>query len=335
MRIDKFVFICKTFKNDFNYLKRLLESFKKYNVQNIKMYIIFPKDDETFFYQKIGKKELNNIEIIYEERFESLLAKQPLYCNQISGESNVYSVSPIRSGYINQEIIKLAFHELQLAENYMPIDSDGEFLRPFTIDDFIAEDGYPYTILEEDNELKVDPVYWYEVGWALREKIIRKINKEIDYSNRVMITAHGFCILSSEVLSDFKLNFMDKKNYSYIRLMEIASYEFSWYNLWLLKTNIIPIHYREPMFKTFHTKEQLTWYKRQGITLSDIRRGYIGIVVNSNFQPGRGEENPLDYDSFITPCMKLTDEEYMQLSAKKCLRVIIKKIFKKLHLLKK
>lgn len=294
--MEKFAFLCKTFRNDFKYVKRLLSSFQTFNIQNIKMFIVIPENEKDFFFSIIDKKLLCNTELVFEERFSDYLTNHDVLCNSVPGEWESY---PIRPGYINQEIIKLAFHELNLTENYMPIDSDGEFLRSFNLDDFIAEDGYPYTILEEDNELKVDPVYWNEVGWTGREKIIRKIYKEIDYTNRVMITAHGFCIFSSKVLSDFKKHFMNSKGYSYINLMEISSYEFSWYNIWLQKTEIIPIHYREPLFKCFHTKDQLIWYKRQGIQLSDIKRGYVGIVINSNFQPGRGEDNPLDYDTFF------------------------------------
>lgn len=329
--MEKIAFLCKTFVNDFNYVKRLLTTFQKNNEQNIKMFIVFPKQDENIFYDKISKNLLLNTEVIFEETFSEYLIDEPLYCNAIPKEQEAY---PIRPGYINQEIIKLAFHELNLAENYMPIDSDGEFLRPFAMADFIAEDGNPYTILEEDNELKVDPVYYNHCNWLGREKIIRKIYGEIDYSNRVMITAHGFCIFSSKVLSDFKRNFMNKKKYTYKNLMEISSYEFSWYNLWLQKTQCIPIHYREPLFKYFHTKEQLIWYKRQKITLSDIRRGYLGIVVNSNFQPGRGENNPLDYDSFVCPGYELCDDDYEILSGRKMLKYLLWKILKKIHLYK-
>ncbi len=40
-------------------------------------------------------------------------------------------VAGIRPGYINQEIVKLAFWELGLTENYFCVDSDAVFVRPF------------------------------------------------------------------------------------------------------------------------------------------------------------------------------------------------------------
>lgn len=288
--MEKIAFLLKTYRDDFVYVKRLLKSFQKYNCNNIKLYIVLPEKDIFYFPEYYSDKLLfANTEIIYEERLSNYFATSP--------------VRQIRIGYINQSIVKLAFWELEYAENYLPIDSDCEFIRPFYQSDFIAKDVYPFTILIEDNELKVDPAYFYKCDWTGRETLIKNICKAMEYTPDTLLTAHGFCILSSFVLKNLKEKFMKSMQYSYIDLLAISPYEFSWYNMWLQKTNLIPIHFREPLFKTFHTEDQLKWYKYRKISIEDIARGYIGIVVNSNFQPNRGQDNPIDYNTYKSPVL--------------------------------
>lgn len=293
--MEKFSFLLKTYNEDFIYVKRLLNSFQRFNLDNIKMYIIFPESQTIEFTEKVDQSLLTNCVVLEEELFDKYLVKEDLYCN--------LSCTPgyIRPGYINQEIIKLAFYELNYCENYLPLDSDGEFIRPFYYSDFIAKDGNPYSILVEDNELKVDPYYYNMCGWSVRENRIRGICSEINFEPETLLTAHGFCIFNVEVLKNFYENFMNVKKYTYVDLMRISTYEFSWYNMWLQKCKIIPIHIKEPLFKYFHYQGQLEEYKRRGIEIDDIARGYVGIVVNSNFQPNRGIDNPINYNTFVTP----------------------------------
>ena len=39
----------------------------------------------------------------------------------------------LSAGYINQEIVKLCFWETGLADNYLCLDSDAEFVRDFHV----------------------------------------------------------------------------------------------------------------------------------------------------------------------------------------------------------
>lgn len=317
MNKQKFCFLCKTFQGDFIYVKRLLESFKRFNTDSIQLVLCFPEGDRKNFDEIIDISLLDNIHFIYEEFFSKYLIDSDLVTPEYT----------IRPGYINQEIIKLAFWELDFAESYMPVDSDAEFIRSFGYKDFLTSDGVPYTILLEDNELQVDPIYYNKCSWEKRKQLILKIAKVIDYEVPVLLTAHGFCILSSAVLLNFFTVFMLPNNYTYVDLMKISPYEFSWYNLWLQKTQVIPLHYREPLFKYFHTYDQLKWYRWQGITREDISRGYLGIVVNSNFQPGRGEDNPLCYENTDIPTFYIGEPkatECINLLLRKFLRLFIK-----------
>ena len=259
-------FLLPSFIGDIKYTERLINSYQKHNVDNISLYIVVPEKDIDIF----TKFKSDTVFILTEE---SISGKYLIHDNSIRG---------IRPGYINQEIIKLSFWELDLCENYLCLDSDGVFIRDFCISDFMYDDDTPYTILVEDHELKIEPEY-YSKYWVQREEYIRHIQERVGLDDDRMLTCHGFAIFSCEVLKSFKEKFMDSWRLSYSDVINSAPYEFSWYNMWLQKDETIPIKIKEPLFKYFHHKNQHIEYLKKGITLKDISRGYMGVVINSNY----------------------------------------------------
>lgn len=271
--MDNFGFLLKSYFEDIKYVQRLITSYNNYNKNDIKLFLIVPKIDLIHF----AKFENNNIILLNEELLEKYLVKK--------------EVNNIRPGYINQEIIKLSFWELGYCKNYLCLDSDGIFLRDFYYHDFMYNDEIPYTILVEDNELKIEPEYYNE-HWISRDIQLKKIIKSIGLKNTShYLTCHGFAIFSYQVLNSFKEKFMKSKNYSYANLLEISPYEFSWYNFWIQYDKTIDIHIREPLFKYLHHKNQHLDLILKNITIEDISRGYVGLVVNSNYSRFMGVVN--------------------------------------------
>jgi hypothetical protein len=295
------VILLKTFVDDLKYVERLIPSYNKYNRDNIPLYFVVPEADINVF-QRFSNL---NVEILSEELFNDKLTSVP-----------VFGMKP---GYINQQIIKLSFWELQLSENYFCLDSDGEFIRDFFISDFMYDERTPYSILIEDNELKVEPEY-YNSYWVPREEKIRLIQELVGLNDRRMLTCHGMAVLSCKVLASFKTEFMISKNLSYVDILNLSPYEFSWYNMWLQKSKVIPIEIREPLFKMFHHENHLKDYVRRFVTLEDIARGFIGININSNWQLKVGG-NPIHFQDY-----KLEGNNLSNLSIKDLSSAILKKI---------
>lgn len=299
--MHKFGVLLKTFVDDFKFVERLIPSFNKYNSDNIPLYIVVPEAEIEVFQQFLN----SNIEILSEELFKDKLTSD--------------SIFGLKPGYINQEIIKLSFWELNLCENYFCLDSDGEFIRDFFLTDFMFDYSTPYSILFEDNELKVEPEY-YKSYWVPREEKIRKIQELVGLMDKRMLTCHGMAIFSSKVLASFKSDFMDAKNLSYVDVIKLSPYEFSWYNMWLQKSKVIPIEIREPLFKVFHHENQLKDYLRRLVTIQDIARGYIGIIINSNWQVALGGK-PINYQGY-----KFDERNLLDYSIKELTTSIVKKI---------
>jgi hypothetical protein len=99
----------------------------------------------------------------------------------------------------------------------------------------------------------------------------------------VLRTCHGHQVFSGAVLRCFKEDFLATRGWSYLDALIVAPYEFTWYNMWLQKSRVIPIHQREPLVKVFHHEAQHLEYILRGITPDDIARGFLALVINSNY----------------------------------------------------
>ena len=261
--------LLKSYAGDFAYAQRMVESFHKHNADKLTLFIVIPDSDVELFSSMTG----SNVEIFSEELLGKYLVDSPVH--------------DLRPGYINQEIVKLAFWELGLTENYFCVDSDAEFIRDFGFSDFMANDTTPYTVLVEDKELLVEPRY-YKQYWKTREAEIRHIQELVGLDTQVIRTCHGHQVFSATVLRSFKEKFLEPRGWSYVDALAESPYEFSWYNMWLQKDHGIEIHTREPFVKVFHHEGHHLEYILRGVTQADIARGYLAVVVNSNYSRDLG-----------------------------------------------
>jgi hypothetical protein len=259
----------KSYAGDFAFAQRLVESFTRHNPEGLTLFCVVPNEDLPQFTPLSSPHVLVMDEAPFEKYF-------------VTGTLN-----GTRPGYINQEIVKLAFHELGLAENYFCVDSDAVFIRDLHAADFLAPDGYPYSVLVENNELKVEPRY-YSQYWLSREKSLQQIADLIGIPGSVLLTCHGHQVFSSTVLRSFVTDFLSPRGWSYRDALAMAPYEFTWYNFWLQKSRVIPIHPREELVKVFHHENQHFEYILRGVTESDIARGFLAVVVNSNYSRDMG-----------------------------------------------
>lgn len=270
-----FGILLKSYDKDFDLAERLIESFNRFNPELLQMFIVVPESDVEQF--RIFESETISV------LSESLLG-QYLVDHEVAG---------IRPGYINQEIVKLAFWELGLTKNYFCVDSDAVFIRPLTVEDFMFDESTPYTVLVEDNELKSEPKY-FEQHWKGREPQLRKIQALVGLEDRRILTCHGHQVFSATVLNSLKWDFMEPRGWTYEELLQESPYEFTWYNMWHQKTALIPIHFREPLVKTFHHENQHLEYRFRGMNLDDLARSYVAVVLNSNFASAYGSTEVSD-----------------------------------------
>lgn len=266
----------KTYANDFKYAKNFIESFNIYNDDAITLFVLVPESDTTLFSEFSSK----TIVVISEKTIPVSYFEYP-----------INGISP---GYLNQQIVKLAFWKLGLCENYLCVDSDSLFIRNFGVNDFMTPGGQPYTVLIEDRELQCDPEY-FTAQWQDRSHSLLKIQEFLGLGNCLILqTCHNSQIFSATILAKMQVEVLDRRGLTYIDLLTISAYEFSWYNYFLQGLNI-KLYTREPFFKMYSSPRQLIKDRVVGMAVEDLARGYLGIIVNSNL--GKNRETPLIYDA--------------------------------------
>jgi len=266
--MHNFGIMLKSYLPDIDYTKRFLESFRKYAAEPIPLFVVVPDSEVAAFEEIVGESG--------QVLPESLWA-QHLVDYQIDGNS---------PGYVNQEIIKLAFAELGLVANYLCADSEAVFIRPFTSADFMASATTPFTFVTEDHELQVDPIYFNRYG-KFREQSLIRLREYLGLPLTKFATCHNMAVFSGVALASLR-DFMTERELTYSDLLKISPYEFSWYNFWVEKSECIPRIYREPIFEMLHMQHHQLSYSLKGITLNDLARGYVGVVVNSGYSREQG-----------------------------------------------
>jgi hypothetical protein len=263
--MQRFGFLLKTYVGDFKEASALVESFNKHNVEKLPLDIVVPESEINIF--QIFSSD--TVTVLSEELIPATFTE--------------VAIEGIRPGYINQEIVKLSFFRLRRTENYMCLDSDALFIRDFQIGDFIRQDGTPFTVLIEDRELMSDPGYRDE-HWVARESQLLKIRSYLGVPQGMnLLTCHGFQILQHSVLSAFEREILQAKQIDFLDLLKISPYEFSWYNYFLQVSNFT-LAIREPYFRVIHSGTQFAFERLSGHNTADWSNGYLGLVLNSNFQ---------------------------------------------------
>jgi len=267
--VTAFAILVKSHGPDLAYAQRLLASIHVHNRDDVPVYLVVPETDLGAF----GHLEHPGV---------ALIAESELSANLVRDTIGGYS-----PGYINQEIVKLSFWELGLAENYLCMDSDAQFVRDFHVADFMADETTPYTFLTDDRDLQSDPAY-FSSNWVPRSAALLRIARELDLDDSDLRTVHGHAVFSSTVLQAFRDQFLKSRGWSYADALAVAPYEPTWYNFWLRKDQTIPILTREPIIKTVHDVSEYLDYSLRGVTDQDVARAYVAIVLNSNFSRGDG-----------------------------------------------
>ncbi len=261
--------LLRSYADDFDYAQRLVESFHQHNTDALTLYVVVSTPDMELF----GSLASHDVVVMDDSALTHYFT-----------DTEVHGIRP---GYINQEIVKLAFWELGLTRNYFCVDSDAVFIRDFRAQDFLAPDGFPFSILVEDKELLVEPRYFADY-WQSREQALIQIAQEVGLNDTPLLTCHGHQVFSSAVLRSFRDDFLGPRGWTYLDALQVSPYEFSWYNFWLQKVHAIPIHAREPLVKVFHDEDQHVASLARGVGVEDLARAYLAVVVNSNFSRDLG-----------------------------------------------
>lgn len=257
---------CKSYHRDIDRVEKLALSIQKYNEDNLPFYISVPLVDLQLFQQR-------NIP-----------------ATQLITDEDIYIVEG--RGWVQQQIVKSNFWRLSLCENYLCLDSDSYFIKPFYEKDFIAYDDVPYTVMHEQKEL----FEWAHVylHFNPQEGFNQEKDQVMSLFNRQYTKRWDFgpspTIWSKKVWKSLEDNYIIPNGLTFEKLIEYCPSEFTWYGEALLAFRPFEILPVQPLFKVFHYPGQFIQAKQQNYTEEIYTNNYYGIILQSNFNA------PLNYE---------------------------------------
>lgn len=261
--MNKFVLYCKSHSGDLGRAYILSESIKKYNRDNIPFYISVPREDIDLF-----KSIISGVDILCDDDI--------LHSTTLVG----------LHGWVSQQVVKSLFWKLNLAENYLCLDSDSFFIKDFYLTDFMFDNDTPYTVCHEQKELWNWSVNKAQIlGGDPKDRFIQDRTNIMNWFGRsgvILDFGPSPVIWSTKVWKRLEL-ILEQNNMNWIDALNLCSSEFTWYGETLLRTQEIRLVPREPLFKVFHYIQQYQEYKTNRITVDHISQNYLGILLQSSW----------------------------------------------------
>lgn len=261
--MDRIALFIKTYKGDFIRTQHLLQSIEQFNADDLPVFLSVNDDDFNYFKRNLGGKYL------------------------LCKDSELIKCNP-HDGWRRQAIVKPHFYRLQVAENYLVVDADALFIRPFYANDFMYDAQTPYTIMHENKDfLDMVEVLGMDSHNIFHIKALQSIRDRFGTHGKWWDYGPNPHLWSCKVWQHFIEVYLAAENHSFESFyneMELTAlpHEAAIYGEYLLKTRLIDILPVEGFFKVFHYKEQFE-LERSQFDMERLKKNYMGIIMQSNW----------------------------------------------------
>ena len=274
--MQNFILFCKSYRKDVYRAKRLITSIAKLNEDKIPFYLSVPKEDLALFSQEIDWEDLKSVGEFHLITDESIVLSNTHLDTKASLER--YYVMP---GYLSQQVIKAEAWRLIGCENYLCLDSEAVFMKPFYLRQFMANDSEPFTIIHPNTEFlnlakslgkKKAIEHFFQDNQLLKDEFgrIGADAQDWDFGPAPLIW-------SKKVWQSLEMNHLTPKGQTIWDAIERLPFEIRWYGEALLKFKAIPIHPHEPLFQVIH----YDWQQKHLVPFEQTN--YLGILSQSNW----------------------------------------------------
>jgi hypothetical protein len=249
---------------------RLMQSIERFNKTHIPIYVSVPEADLTLFREYIGN---TSAQLISDE---SIL--------QASPRLDLAQVARMH-GAVAQQVVKSQFWRLGLADAYVCLDSDAVFIRPFTSSDFLAPDGYPYTVLDEAHDLLEDAIRHGQpriVDDFVREAA--SMQQTFARNGRRYSFGPFPLVWHRKVWESLDSNYLQPRGMSFADAIMQTPIESRWYGEALLAYQAIPLRPCQALFKVYHYAWQLDQDTRRGVKQDQLSTLYCGVIYQSAWE---------------------------------------------------
>jgi Family of unknown function (DUF6492) len=264
------VLYCKSYRTDLRRVIRLVQSIERFNATHIPVYISVPDADLALFREHLSPSSAHLVSD------ESIL--------QCSPRMDLGQVAAMH-GAVSQQVVKSEFWRLGVAEAYVCLDSDALFIRPFSASDFLAPDGYPYTVLDEAHDLLEAAVQHGRnriVDAFAREATL--VQEKFGRKGRRYSFGPFPLVWHRKVWESLDKNYLEPRSMSFADAIQDAPIESRWYGESLLAYQAIPLHPCQALFKVYHYAWQMDEEMRKGIGTEQLAQLYCGVIYQSAWE---------------------------------------------------
>lgn len=266
--MNRLAIFCKSYRPDLLRACRLARSVALYNRDGIPFYLSVPMADLDLF-----ARNLEDIPC-------RLLTDEEI----VSGIEKIYGPPPASfPEHLRQQLIKLEFWRLGLATNYLWIDSDSYFIRPFGEQDFMQGE-IPLIVMHDGGDL------FEFMGRQGKPNVLTDFQKTVgktrDFFGRIG-PVYDFgpspVLWATPVLQTLAEDFLRPRGMTIYQLLAEYPGEITLYGEFLLYAKTIPVLPTGPFFKVFHYPEQFFAAQEQGEWDVSLAERYLGVVIQSNW----------------------------------------------------
>jgi len=263
------VLYCKSYHSDVRRAKRMADSIRQFNSDNLPFYISCPSGDIPLFVDVIGK---DGVMFIADE--DIIAANNSIHQNDLDA----------LPGGLSQQIVKSEFWRLGLCENYLCIDSDAYFIREFMKSDFLAPSGAPYTVMNESLELRLFGVLHKHTKIECnRDAECKAIMDIFGRTGRQYDFGPLPVVWNRRVWSDLAEKHLEPRKMNFLDAIKLFPSEMRWYGEALLKFKSIELWPVETLFRCYHYEAQFQAAVKSGETNVMLGQIYLGICTQSNW----------------------------------------------------
>lgn len=270
----------KSYAPDLDYVERLVTSFNRLNVEEHALYIVVPGSDVESFRQ-------------FGSRTISVLADEDV-TSDFLGEAESKLVPLV--GAANAGVVKLAFGMTGIADTYLALDSDMEFVSPIRMSNFFDEQGLPYLVARDYPELRSDPFYRSRY-WEERVRQYEIALNVLGTSDARGRNCHNTQIMSRNVIESLNSRLLDR-GLTFSRAMSLSPMEFFWYGAWALNTPQYQATIISDLALMVQHQGHHLALRLNGVTKVSLGEAFLGVIVNSNWSRQYGlvdfDEPPIE-----------------------------------------
>ncbi len=183
---------------------------------------------------------------------------------------------------------------MNLCRNYLWIDSDSYFIRPFSTADFLHYSGVPYLVQHDCTDLldfarregKNKIIAHYHDTRKKLKKLFGRVGPDYDFGPSPVVW-------SADVLADMYGGYLGLGNETIYSLLTSFPCEILLYGEFVYQRKKIPVYSVGPFFKVYHYDEQFFEDEMHGVTVGDLAENYFGIVMQSNWATLPGKKRTL------------------------------------------